>query len=103
MKSQAYPPGFAKQEKLALRKFCKKFEYDQQNDSLFYMDKQKDGSTLKRLVIKEDEKSRMFEECHSADFFLPCWQRQHAQEGQAALLLGHPTTGRIITRIRLKW
>ena len=68
VKSQAYPPGFTKQEKLVLRKFCKKFEYDQQKDSLFYMDKQKDGSTLKRLVIKEDEKSRIFEECHSADF-----------------------------------
>ena len=51
-----------------LRKFCKKFEYDQQKDSLFYIDKQKDGSTLKRLVIKEEEKSRVFEECHSADF-----------------------------------
>ena len=70
VKSQAHPPGFTKQEKLVLllRKFCKKFEYDQQKDSLFYMDKQKDGSALKRLVIKEDEKSRVFEEYHSADF-----------------------------------
>ena len=68
VKSQAYPPEFTKQEKLILRKFCKKFEYDQQKDSLFYIDKQKDGSTLKRLVIKEDEKWRVFEECHFADF-----------------------------------
>ena len=69
MKSQAYPPGFTKQEKLVLRIFSKKFKYDQQKDSLFYINKQKNGSTLKRLVIKEDEKSRVFEKYHSADFF----------------------------------
>ena len=68
VKSQAYPPEFTKQEKLILRKFFKKLEYDQQKDSLFYIDKQKDGSTLKRLVIKEDEKWRVFEKCHFADF-----------------------------------
>ena len=61
-------PGFPKQEKLVLWNFCKKFEYDQQKDSLFHMDKQKDDSTLKRLVIKGNEKSRISEECHSADF-----------------------------------
>ena len=68
VKSQNYPAGFSKNEKLILRKFCKNFEYDDQTDCLFYIDKRRDGSTLKRLVIKEDEKSRVFEECHSADF-----------------------------------
>ena len=59
---------FPKTKKLILQKFCKNFEYDDQTDCLFYNDKRRDGSTLKRLVIKEDEKSRVFEECHSADF-----------------------------------
>ena len=68
VKGQNYPEGFSKNEKLILRKFCKNFEYDDQTDCLFYNDKRRDGSTLKRLVIKEDEKSRVFEECHSADF-----------------------------------
>jgi len=56
------------QKKLVLRKFCKNFEYDDQTDSLFYIDKLRDGSTLRRLVIKENEKSRVFDECNSADF-----------------------------------
>ena len=68
VKSQSYPAGFSKNQKLILRKFCKNFEYDDQADCLFYIDKRRDGSTLKRLVIKEDEKSRVFEECHSVDF-----------------------------------
>ena len=68
VKSQNYPAGFSKNQKLILRKFCKNFEYDDQADCLFYIDNRRDGSTLKRLVIKEDEKSRVFEECHSADF-----------------------------------
>ena len=41
---------------------------DDQTDCLFYIDKRRDGSTLKRLVITESEKLRVFEECHSADF-----------------------------------
>ena len=68
VKGQNYPESFSKNEKLILRKFCKNFEYDDQTDLLFSIDKRRDGSTLKRLVIKEDEKSRVFEECHSADF-----------------------------------
>ena len=36
--------------------------------SLFYLDKQKYGTTLEGLVIKEDEKARVFEECHSSNF-----------------------------------
>ena len=68
VKSQKYPTGFSKKERLILRKFCKNFAYDDQTDCLFYIDKRRDVSTLKRLVITESEKSRVFEECHSADF-----------------------------------
>ena len=68
VKGQNYPEGFSKNEKLILRKFCKNFEYDDQTDCLFYIDKRRDGSTLKQLAIKEDEKSRVFEECRSTDF-----------------------------------
>ena len=66
--SLAYLEGFSKQEKLVLRKFAKHFEFDPQSKSLFYIDKRKDGTFVKRLVVKEDEKARIFEECHSADF-----------------------------------
>ena len=68
LNSHAYPEGFSKQEKLVLRKFAKNFEFDPQSKSLFYIDKRKDGTFVKRLVVKEDEKARIFEECHSAYF-----------------------------------
>ena len=32
------------------------------------MAKEKDGTALRRLVITEEEKARVFEECHSAPF-----------------------------------
>ena len=68
LNSHAYPEGFSKQEKLVLRKFAKTFEFDPQSKLLFYIDKRKDGTFAKRLVVKEDEKARIFEECHSAYF-----------------------------------
>ena len=80
LKKKAYPEGFTKQ-KTTLRKFAKKFEYDSKLESLFYMAKEKDGTALRRLVITEEEKARVFEECHSAPFsghagcdntFAPC-------------------------------
>ena len=52
----------------ALQKFAKKFEYDSKLESLFYVAKKKDGTALRRLVITEEEKARVFEECHSAPF-----------------------------------
>lgn len=36
---------------------------------MFYIDKRRDGLILKWLVIKEDEKLRVFEECYFVDFF----------------------------------
>ena len=65
----------------AKKKFAKKFEYDSKLESLFYVAKEKDGTALRRLVITEEEKARVFEECHSAPFsghagrdntFAPC-------------------------------
>ena len=68
LKNKVYPEGFTKQDKTILRKFAKKFEYDSRLESLFYVAKEKDGTALRRLVITEEEKPRVFEECHSAPF-----------------------------------
>ena len=68
VKNHKYPPGFSKQVKLILRRGARNLELDPKLESLFYLDKQKDGTTLKRLVLKEDEKARVFEECHSSNF-----------------------------------
>ena len=35
---------------------------------IFYVAKEKDGTALRRLVIAEEDKARVFEECHSAPF-----------------------------------
>ena len=67
-KNKVYPEGFTKQDKTILRKFAKKFEYDSKLESLFYVAKEKDGTALRRLVIAEEDKARVFEECHSAPF-----------------------------------
>ena len=68
LKSKVYSEGFTKQDKTILRKFAKKFEYDSKLESLFYVAKEKDGTALRRLVIAEEDKARVFEECHSAPF-----------------------------------
>ena len=67
LKKKAYPESFTKQ-KTTLRKFAKKFEHDSKLESLFYVDKDKDSTALRRLVITEEEKARVVEECHSALF-----------------------------------
>ena len=68
LKNKVYPEGFTKQDKTTLQKFAKKFEYDSKLESLFYVAKDKDGTALRRLVIAEEDKARVFEECHSAPF-----------------------------------
>ena len=68
LKNKVYPEGFTKQDKRTLQKFAKKFEYDSKLESLFYVAKEKDGTALRRLVIAEEDKARVFEECHSAPF-----------------------------------
>ena len=68
LKKKVYPEGLTKQDKMTLQKFAKKFEYDLKLESLFYVAKEKDGTALRRLVITEEEKARVFEECHSAPF-----------------------------------
>ena len=69
LKKGVYPERFTKQDKTTLRKFAKKFEYDSKIESLlFYVAKEKDCTALRRLVITEEEKARVFKECHSAPF-----------------------------------
>ena len=52
---------FSKQDKLILRRGAKNFRLDPKLESPF-------GTTLKRLIIKEDEKARVFGECYSSNF-----------------------------------
>ena len=68
LKKKVYPEGFTKQNKTTLRKFAKKFEYDSELESLFYVAKEEDGTALRRLVITEEEKARVFEECNPTPF-----------------------------------
>ena len=68
LKKKVYPEGFTKQNKTTLRKFAKKFEYDSKLESLFYVAKEEDGTALRRLVITEEEKARVFEECNPTPF-----------------------------------
>ena len=97
-KNNEYPTGFSKQDKTVLRKHAKKLEFDPKSNSLFYLSKQRDGTTLKRLVVQEDEKARVFAECHSANF------SGHAATGTIrSRKLNSVTTGQIITRIQPKW
>ena len=63
-----YPTGSSKQEKSVLRRCTKKFTPNAESSNLFYLDKGQNGSTFMRLVIKEEEKLRVFQECHSSDF-----------------------------------
>ena len=64
LNNKVFPEGFTKQDKTIRRKFAKKFEYDSKLESLFYVAKEKDGTALRRLVIAEEDKARVFEECH---------------------------------------
>ena len=63
-----YPTDSNKQDKLVLRRCSKNFTFNVESDMLFYKDKRQNGSTFMRLVIKEDEKLRVFQECHSSGF-----------------------------------
>ena len=67
LRNSVYPDGFDKQAKSILRRLCKKYAFDEEKNTLFYLEK-KDGSTVKRIVIQEDEKLRVFQECHLANF-----------------------------------
>ena len=80
VKNRVYLPCFFKQEKLVLRKFENKIAYDAKSNSLFYLDKARDGTVNRQLVIQENEKSKVFNECHSAHY-----------------------AGHKITKIPLKW
>ena len=66
LRDKEYPAGASKAEKSVLRRFAKKFEFNEKAQALFYLDQGWDGSTFKRMVVKEDEKLRVFHECHSS-------------------------------------
>lgn len=68
LRDKEYPEGVSKAEKGVLRRLSKQFTFDVQSGSLFYVDRGNDGSTFKRMVIQEQEKARVFEECHSSPF-----------------------------------
>ena len=72
VKHQVYPASFTKQEKAVLRRFAKKFELDPKSNLLFYLNRTKEGTVNRRLVIREDEKQKIFEECHSAAYAGHC-------------------------------
>ena len=57
VKSQKYPAGFSKNEKLVLRKFCKNFEY--------YLAKKKEKVILSRLSVTP-QRVRAFKSVSSA-------------------------------------
>ena len=67
-REKKYPEGSSKQEKSVLRRFAKKFAFDAESNALFYVDTRQDGSTFKRMVIKDEEKLWVFQECHSSSF-----------------------------------
>ena len=97
LEEKVYPEGFTKQDKTTLRKFAKNFEYDSILESLFYMAKDKDGTALWRLVITEEEKARVFEECHCLLFL---------DTPASIILLGKSNsgfTGLTTARTRWKW
>ena len=63
-----YPMSANKQEKSVLRRCAKNFTFNTESNSLFYIDKGQNGSTFLRLVIKEEEKLRVFHKCHGSGF-----------------------------------
>ena len=94
LKRKVYPESFAKQDKTTPRKSAKKFEYDSKLESLFYVAKEKDGTALRRLVITEEKKARVFEECHSVDTPAAIKLFEKSKSG---------FTGLTTTRTRWKW
>ena len=59
-----YPTGLSKQEKSVLRRCIKNCTFNAESTNAFYIDKGENGSTFMRLVIKGEEKLRVFQECH---------------------------------------
>lgn len=68
LRDKEYPEGASKHEKGVLRRLSKQFTFDVQSGSLFYVDRGNDGLTFNRMVIQEEEKTRVFDECHSSPF-----------------------------------
>ena len=63
IKTGQYPADYCKSKKFVLRR-CSK-NYKVLGDLLYYVDRNKDGSTADRLVIRGiEEAERIFKECH---------------------------------------
>ena len=85
----------SKQEKSVLRRFTKNFTFNAESTNLFYFNKGQNGSTFMRLVIKEEEKLRVFQECHSSDF--------GGYAGRDNTIQKIAITGLSTTKTPLKW
>ena len=83
---------FSKKEKLVLCKFA----YDAKSDSLFYLDKVRDGTVNRWLVIQEDEKSNF----HQMSLHV---MLATLEEMVLSIRYCNAVTGQIITKILLKW
>lgn len=59
---QIYPAGATKSQKYILRRSTKNFKLVE--GKLYYKDKNRDGTTTDRIVLKRDEADRVFLECH---------------------------------------
>lgn len=97
LRDKEYPEGASKREKGVLRRLSKQFTFDVQSGSLFYVDRGNDGLTFNRMVIQEEEKTRVFDECHSSPF------AGHAGRDNTYKKLRSATTGPLTTRILLNW
>ena len=65
LRDRVYPEGAEKSEKYVLRRLAKNFKIKAQK--LYYVDKEKDGSVLERLVIRgQSNVKAVLEECHSS-------------------------------------
>ena len=69
LRENRYPDGFSKQQKGILRRSCKRFQVDSESNVLYYLDKEKDGTVKKRVVVRgEEEKLRVFCERHYSNY-----------------------------------
>ena len=69
LREGGYPAGSSKQDKYVLRRFAKKFTFDEECNWLFCVNEGR-GAELpfKRMITKEEEKLRNFQECRSSGF-----------------------------------
>ena len=106
--NQSYPSNFTTQEKLILRRFSKKFEFDSKSKTLFYIRKAykaktddfntSNNSRKRRIVIEESEKEKIFLECHFSQFSGHMGKDNTLKKikDRAELSRGHTRNGEVI-------